>query len=104
MFTSDTMPTPSQRPTAAIAPRATGSPSCASAEISGPVSSCPASSASPSAVSGRRATASDASRTSAVPDATASRQPRPGQVPWHGGPSAITTMCPSSAAPPSQPR
>ncbi len=80
-------PTPSARPTVAIASRATGSPSCASSVTNGPVSSRPSSSASPSAVSGRRATRSDASRTSADPDAMTSRQPRLGQLPWHGGPS-----------------
>ena len=80
-------PTPSARPTVAIASRATGSPSCASSVTNGPVSSRPSSSASPSAVSGRRATRSDASRTSAEPDAITSRQPRFGQCPWHGGPS-----------------
>ena len=37
-------------------------------------------------MSGRRATASDASRTSAEPDATDSRQPQFGQLPWHGRP------------------
>ena len=51
------MPTPSARPIVSIAPRATGSPSCASSVISGPVSSRPSSSALPErACPGRRAT------------------------------------------------
>ena len=98
------MPTPSARPIVSIAPRATGSPAVASSVISGPVSSRPASSACPSAVSGRRATASDASRTSAEPDATDSRQPQFGQLPWHGRPFISTTMWPISAPPLIQPR
>ena len=40
-----------------------------------------------------------AARSAASPDATASRWPRPWQLPWHGGPSASTTTCPSSAQP-----
>ena len=75
MFTSDTSPIPSRRPIRAIASHATGSPSRASSVIIGPVSSRPSSSACPSAVSGRRATATDTSRTSAVPETTVSRQP-----------------------------
>ena len=75
MFTSDTRPTPSRSPIGAIASRATGSPSRASSVISGPVSSRPSSSAWPSAVSGRLATATDASRTSVVPEQYVSRQP-----------------------------
>ena len=47
---------------------------------------------------------SDASRTSAEPEAMTSRQPRFGQLPWHGGPSMSMTMCPSSAPAPIQPR
>ena len=104
MFTRLESPTPSARPTVSIASSATGSPSCASSVTNGPVSSCPSSSASPSGVSGRRATRSDASRTSAEPDAITSRQPRLGQLPWHGGPSMSMTMCPSSAPAPIQPR
>ena len=55
-------------------------------------------------VSGRRATRSDASRTSAEPEAITSRQPRFGHAPWQGGPSMSTTMCPSSPPAPIQPR
>ena len=87
-----------------IAAHATGSPAFASSVIIGPVSSRPSSSARPSAVSGRRATASDASRTSAVPEDTDSRQPQFGQLPWHGRPFISTTMWPSSAPAPIQPR
>ena len=87
-----------------IAPRATASPARAISVTIGPVSSRPPSIARPSSVSGLRATASDASRTSAVPEATDSRQPRLGQLPWHGRPSMSTTMWPSSAPPPAKPR
>ena len=97
-------PTPSARPTVVIAAQATGSPARAISVTIGPVSSRPPSSASPSAVSGFCATASDTSRTSAVPDATDSRQPQFGQLPWHGRPSISTTMWPISAPPPSKPR
>ena len=76
----------------------------ASSVISGPVSSRPSSSAWPSSVSGRRATASDASRTSAEPEATDSRQPQFGQLPWQGRPFISTTMWPISAPPMIQPR
>ena len=104
MFTRLTRPMPSARPIVSIAPRATGSPAVASSVISGPVSSRPSSSAWPSAVSGWRATASDASRTSAVPEATDSRQPQFGQLPWHGRPFMSTIMWPISAPPMIQPR
>ena len=97
-------PTPSARPITSIAAQATGSPSLASSVIIGPVSSRPASSARPSSVSGRRATDNETSRTSAVPEATDSRQPQFGQLPWHGRPLISTTMWPSSAPPPTQPR
>ena len=100
MFTRLESPTPSARPTTSSASRATGSPSWASSVTNGPVSSRPSSSAWPSAVSGRRATRSAASRTSAEPEAITSRQPRFGQLPWHGGPSMSTTMWPSSAPAP----
>ena len=39
-----------------------------------------------------------AARSSAVPEQSASRQPRLWQAPGHSGPSASTTTCPSSAA------
>ena len=98
------MPTPRRSPITRIDSAATGSPSKAISVTSGPVSGRPSSSACPSGVSGSRATRSAASRTSADPEATASRQPQFGQLPWHGGPSMSTTMWPSSAAAPTQPR
>ena len=99
------MPTPSARPIVSIAPRATGSPAVRELGDQRPGqlaallervarARCP----------GRRATASDASRTSAEPDATDSRQPQFGQLPWHGRPFISTTMWPISAPPPIQPR
>ena len=100
MFTMFATPTPSARPITLMASQATGSPSWASSVIIGPVSSRPDSSARPIAVSGRRATDSETSRTSAVPEATDSRQPQFGQLPWHGRPFISTTMWPISAPAP----
>ena len=54
-------------------------------------------------VSGASRARRSPSRPIAWPDTSASRQPWPGQLPGHGGPSASTMMCPSSAAAPCAP-
>ena len=41
---------------------------------------------------GRSRAIRSASRTSAVPEASVSTQPRFGQLPWHGGPSRSITV------------
>ena len=88
-----------------IASRATGSPSRASSVTSGPVSARPSSSAWPSAVSGRRATRSDASRTSAVPEHERLQAAAVGAVALAGRAVDVDRPCgPSSAPPPIQPR
>ena len=85
VFTSDPMPAPRRRPIEASAAIASASPPCARS------TSCSAFAPSPHS--------STAARSAAFPDATDSRWPRPVQLPWHGGPSATTTVWPSSAQP-----
>jgi hypothetical protein len=90
-------------PIRVITSRAAGSPSCASSVMSGPVSSRPDAITCSIADPGRSGASAVASRTSAVPEATASRHPRLGQFPWQGGPPSSITMWPSSAPDPVAP-
>ena len=85
MFTSEPIPAPSRCPIPLSASSASGSPSSARPTNSSAVAPSPHS--------------RSAARSAALPEATASRCPRPVQVPWQGGPSATTTTCPSSAQP-----
>jgi len=52
----------------------------------------PSAAARPRSPSGFRSACSRASASAAVPDASTSRCPRPGQRPWHGGPSRSIVM------------
>src|SRR5581483_5661338 len=103
MLASDERPAPSLRAAAVTTSRATASPSSAAPVTRAPSNSASRASAWPSAESGAAAAASRPSRAIAVPDASVSRQPRLGQLPWQGGPSMSTTMWPSSAAAPVAP-
>src|SRR5918999_589931 len=84
------MPAPRIRPSPSRASLARASPSDARRTRSCPVASGP---------STERATAS-----AAVPETSASKWPRPGQSPTHVGPSYLSTMWPSSAPAPTEPR
>ena len=80
--------------------RATGSPSHASSVTSGPVTARPDARIRPSALSGSSSATCRAARPIASPDTYASRHPRPGQPPGHGGPFSSMTMWPSSGPAP----
>ena len=80
--------------------RATGSPSQASSVTSGPVTARPDARSRPSALSGSSSATFRAARPIASPDTYASRHPRPGQPPGHGGPFSSMTMWPSSGPAP----
>ena len=80
--------------------RATGSPSHASSVTSGPVTARPDARIRPSALSGSSSATCRAARPIASPDTYASRHPRLGQPPGHGGPFSSMTMWPSSGPAP----
>ena len=87
-FTMLTSPSPRMRPMPASASTARPSPSRPASTSSRP----------------SRSPSSRATRSAALPEASVSRCPRPGQPAPHGGPFTSTTMCPSSAPAPRAPR